>query len=148
MLKQSRSFPCCHQTSTEQKKQILMGLLISARSPVWASEILWWRWWPIQTPYHAFYTTLHNVQYQTVSAAIPATRDKPSCIVTYLHLKTWGQKTLSEINSPPVGCEMVRCAVSAFVFYNQTDESIDLRVSCQIVHSRNIVSFRSCLFKY
>ncbi len=46
-----------------------------------------------------------------------------------------------------VGCEMVRCAVSAFVFYNQTDESIDLRVSCQIVHSRNIVSFCSCLFK-
>ena len=30
-------------------------------------------------------------------------------------------------------------AVSAFVFYNQTDEWIDLRVSCQIVHSRNIV---------
>ena len=36
------------------------------------------------------------MQYQTVSAAIPATRDKPSCIVTYLHLKTWGRKTLSE----------------------------------------------------
>ena len=39
-------------------------------------------------PYHTFYTTLHDVQYQTVSAAIPATRDKPSPIVTYLHLKT------------------------------------------------------------
>ena len=30
---------------------------------------------------------IHNVQYQTVSAAIRATRDKPACIVTYLHLK-------------------------------------------------------------
>ena len=37
---------------------------------------------------------------------------------------------------------------AAVALYNQTDESIDLRVSCQIVHSRNIVSFRSCLFKY
>ena len=103
MLKQSRSFPCCQGTfravtklQQNKKRQKLTGLLASARSPVWASEILWWRWWPIQTPYHAFYTTLHNVQYQTVSAAIPATQDKPSCIVTYLHLKTWGRKMLSE----------------------------------------------------
>ena len=36
-------------------------------------------------------------------------------------------------------------AVSAFVFYNQTDESIDSRVSCQIVHSRNIVGIVSLL---
>jgi len=149
MLKQSRSFPCCQGTfravtklQQNKKRQKLTGLLASARSPVWASEIIWWGWWPIQTPYHAFYTTLHNVPYQTVSAVIPAMRYKPSHIVTYLHFESWGRKTLSEArNSPPVGCEMVR----AFVFYGVFHPcSLELIFTTRLL----LESFRWCLFKF
>ncbi len=38
-------------------------------------------------PYHAFYTTVRNVRYQSVSAAISATRDKQSRVQSRVNLK-------------------------------------------------------------
>jgi len=154
MLKQSRSFPCSQGTfravtklQQNKTRQTLTGLLASVRSPVWASEI-WWRWWPIQTPYHAFYTTLHNVQDQTVSAAIPATRDKQSCIVTYLHLKTWGRKTLSEDNLTTSG--LGNGAQWAPLFFTTRLMSWLIRGCLAKSCTAGILleSFCSCLFKY
>ncbi len=37
-------------------------------------------------PYHVFYTTICNVRYQSVSAAISAMWDKQSCIWSHLYL--------------------------------------------------------------
>ena len=144
----SRNFPCCHQTSTEQKKAKTYGFA-SFRALSCVSKLNMVKMVADPDPLSC---VLHHPSQRAIPDCKRGDPSNAGQAVLHSHItntfKLEGEKRSLRINSPPVGCEMVRCAVSAFVFYNQTDEWIDLRVSCQIVHSRNIVSFSSCLFKY
>jgi hypothetical protein len=49
-----------------------------------------------QTPYHAFYTTVCSVQYQSVSAVISAMWDKQSCVGSCIYLYLRAKNTLRQ----------------------------------------------------
>jgi len=104
----SRNFPCCHQTSTEQKKAKTYGFAsFRALSCVSKRNIM--------VKMVADPDPLSRVLHHPSQRAIPdCKRGDPSNAghaVLHSHItytfKLEGEKRSLRINSPPVGCEMV-----------------------------------------
>ena len=95
MLKQSRNFPCCQEHSvlsspnfnrTKKATTFRFASFSALSTCVESKQNTRWSWWPIRTPYHAFYTTVRNLRYQSISAAVQATQDKQYCVTNHLYI--------------------------------------------------------------
>ena len=84
------------ESGLEQKKAktIAIASFACSLNPVKASKISGEDGGQSGPAIYAFYTTVHNVRYQSVSAAISATRDKQSRVQSRVHLKLRAKNAL------------------------------------------------------
>ncbi len=86
--KQERIFrTSCYKKRTKKAKTIGIASIACSLNRVKASKIKGKDGGRSGPPINAFYTTVRNVRYQSVSAAISATRDKQSRVQSRVNLK-------------------------------------------------------------